>query len=134
MSQASILYPMLALVGWTMTVLLVVGGRRLASGLHPREFKLGESAAVPPQVIVANRNFMNLLEVPVLFYVVCLMFYVSGQAGPGAVALAWTFVGLRVAHSAVHLSYNNVMHRFGLFALSNLALVGLWGWLLVRLA
>jgi hypothetical protein len=134
MSQTSILYPLLALVGWTMTVLLMVGGRRLASRLHPREFALGESAAVPPRVTVANRNFMNLLEVPVLFYVVCLAIYVSGQVSATAVALAWAFVVLRMAHSGVHLSYNNVMHRFGLFALANLALLGLWVYLLLRLA
>lgn len=134
MNQTLMLYPMLVLVGWTMTVLGLVGGRRLTSKLHPREFALGESAAVPAPVTLPNRNFMNLLEVPVLFYVVSLTFYVTQQATAVAVGLAWAFVALRIAHSGVHLTYNNVMHRLGFFATGNLVLIALWVYLLVRLA
>ena len=134
MNQTLILFPMLTLVGWTMIVLGMVGGRRLTSRLHPKEFRLGESAAVPPQVALPNRNFMNLLEVPVLFYVVSLTFYVTQQATTAALALAWIFVGLRIAHSSVHLSYNNVLHRLGFFATGNFVLIALWIYLLVRLA
>lgn len=128
------LYPMLALVGWTLTVLGMVGGRRLTSRLHPREFALGESANVPPPVSLPNRNFMNLLEVPALFYVVSLTYYVTQQGTPVAVGLASAFVTLRVAHSGVHLTYNNVMHRLGFFATGNFVLISLWIYLLVRLA
>jgi hypothetical protein len=35
-------------------------------------------------------------------------------------------VGLRIAHSMVHLSYNNVVHRLSLFAASNLVLMVIW--------
>lgn len=128
------LYPMLALVGWTMAMLTLVGQRRLASRLHPREFAVGESAQVPPSVSLPNRNFMNLLEMPVLFYVVSLTFFVTQQATAAAVALAWLFVALRIAHSLVHITYNNVMHRLGVFALANFVLLGLFAYLLVRLA
>jgi hypothetical protein len=134
MSQTHILFPMLALVGWTMTVLGLVAGRRLTSRLHPREFKLGESAAVPPQVALPNRNLMNLLEIPVLFYVVALTFYVTQQVTPLAVGLAWAFVAFRIVHSGVHLTYNNVLHRLGFFASANFVLIALWIHLLVRLS
>lgn len=128
------LYPMLALVGWTLTVLGIMAGRRLTSRLHPREFALGESASVPPAIRLTNRNFMNLLEVPVLFYVVSLTYYVTQQSTPIAVGLAWAFVTLRVAHSGVHMTYNNVMHRLAFFATGNFVLIALWIYLLVRLA
>lgn len=127
------LFPMLALVGWTMGVLALMGARRLSSRLHPREFALGESAVVPPPVSLPNRNFMNLLEVPVLFYVVCLTFYVTGQTTAWTIGLAWAFVALRVVHTLVHLTYNNVMHRLTAFAPANFALLALWVILLVRL-
>lgn len=133
MNQALMLYPMLALVGWTMLMLMLVGQRRFTSRLHPREFAVGESMKVPPQVSLPNRNFMNLLEVPVLFYVVSLTFFVTQQATGAAVALAWTFVALRVVHSLVHITYNNVLQRLGVFALANLTLLGLFVYLLVRL-
>jgi hypothetical protein len=41
------------------------------------DFKFGESARVPGNVSVPNRNLMNLLELPVLFYVACLTLYVT---------------------------------------------------------
>ena len=69
---------------------------------------------------------MNLLELPVLFYVVCLVFYVGAQPTPAAVWLAWAYVGLRALHSAVHLTYNHVLHRLYVFAASNAVLVALW--------
>lgn len=134
MNQTLILFPMLALVGWTMLVLLLIAQRRFASRLHPREFAVGESAKVPPGVSLPNRNFMNLLEVPVLFYVVALTFYVTQQVTALAVGLAWAFVALRIGHSLVHLGYNDVMHRLGVFALANFALIGLFVHLLLRLA
>jgi hypothetical protein len=50
---------------------------------------------------------MNLLQFPVLFYVVCLMDYVTGRV---SAALAWIYVALRTAHSGIYLTYNNVFH------------------------
>jgi hypothetical protein len=66
---------------------------------------------------------MNLLEIPVLFYVVSIVAFAAHLADPPAVVLAWTYVGLRVLHSLVHLTYNNVIHRLVVFAASNGVLV-----------
>ena len=133
MNQILLLYPVLALVGWTLLVLSLIGFRRLTSRLHPKEFALGESAAVPASVSLPNRNFMNLMEVPVLFYVVCIVFYVTQHVTGAAVTLAWVFVALRMGHTLVHLVYNNVMHRLAFFALGNFVLLALWVMLLMRL-
>ena len=43
-----------------------------------------------------------------------------------AVAIAWTYVALRIVHSLIHLTYNHVMHRLAAFTASNVALVVLW--------
>ena len=68
MNQSLILFPMLALMGWTFCVLLLMGRRRIgavqAQRVHPREFALGETAAVPADVTIVNRHYMNLLETP----------------------------------------------------------------------
>jgi len=138
MDPTLMLYPMLALIGWTFVILLLMGKRRIAAvqagRVHAREFALGESAAVPVDCTIANRHYMNLLEIPLLFYAVCLTYYVTRQADAAALALAWAYVVLRLAHSAVHLGSNRLVHRLLTFASSNFALMGLWGWLLVRLA
>ena len=75
------------------------------------DFRYGESARVPPEVAIPNRNMMNLLELPVLFYVACLIYYVTDRVNGAALALAWTYVGLRIAHSAIHVTYNRVRDR-----------------------
>ncbi|RQO63919.1 hypothetical protein DBV14_01585 [Variovorax sp. KBW07] len=130
MNNPSILYPVFALAAWTGLVLLLIPFVRIRAvrrhEVRGSDFRLGESAAVPDAVRIPNRNFMNLLEVPVLFYVVCLLIYVTVLSSPGAIWLAWTYVGLRVVHSVVHLTYNHVIHRLVLFAVSNGVLTVLW--------
>jgi len=126
MPASAILFPVLALALWTMLVLIVIpivriratARRQLSAG----DFRYGESARVPPEVSVPNRNYMNLLEVPVLFYVACIVAFVGGVVTPSAVWLAWAFVVLRVVHSAIHLTYNNVIHRLSVFAAGNFVL------------
>jgi hypothetical protein len=75
---------------------------------------------------------MNLLELPMLFYVAGLMYYVAGRVDQTVLAVAWTYVALRGAHSAIHLTYNNVFHRLALFALSNVVLGVFWVLFFVR--
>ena len=130
MSQESILYPMAALVVLTFAVLLVVPVRRFkaafARQVTARDFKYGESGNVPPEVSIPNRNYMNLLESPVLFYVACITLYVMKSVDAAALYLAWVYVALRCGHSLVHLTYNKVMHRLALFALSYVVLGAIW--------
>jgi hypothetical protein len=130
MQQSLIFAPMGALAFLTLAVLSIVPFRRFAAGRAGRitaeDFKFGESARVPGDVSIPNRAMMNLLELPLLFYVACLMFYVAGKVDGVVLAVAWTYVALRVVHSAIHLTYNKVMHRLIPFAVSNLVLVVFW--------
>jgi len=130
MEPARILYPMFALVALTFVALLlipVVRFRAAARGqVTAADFRFGESASVPGEVSLPNRNLMNLLELPVLFYVGCLALYVTNTVDTVALVLAWAYVALRVAHSLIHLTYNNVFHRLSAFAASNVLLVALW--------
>lgn len=111
-------------------VLLLIPFYRIRAGrrreIRTEDFKYGESATVPGYVSIPNRNYMNLLELPILFYVVCLLFFVTSSTTSLAVQIAWAYVAFRVIHSLVHLGYNNVMHRLAAFALSNFALFSLW--------
>jgi len=128
--KSEILYPMVALAGLTFVVLLLIPIARFRAAWRGQvtaaDFRYGESPNVPGQVSLPNRNLMNLLELPVLFYVVCLAFYVTGKLDAAALYLAWAYVGLRAAHSVIHLTYNNVFHRLSAFAASNVVLVALW--------
>lgn len=130
MNATAILYPMAGLAGLTFLVMLLIPRARWSAAFRgevkAKDFRYGESVNVPGAVSIPNRNFMNLLELPMLFYVVCLGFYVTGKVDALAVYLAWTFVGLRALHSLVHLTYNNVFHRLGAYAAAAVVLFILW--------
>ena len=98
--------------------------RDAGRAIEPRPFVGGPQQRL--EVSAMRRIGMNLLELPVLFYVVCAALYVTGQVDGLAVNLAWAYVALRVVHSVVHISYNNVIHRLSLFAISNFVLMALW--------
>ena len=78
-------------------------------------------------------NFRNLFELPVLLYPALTLAFLTGQVTPLTLGLAWAFVGLRFVHSAIHCSYNRVMHRFTVYLLGALVLWALWAVLAVAL-
>ena len=134
----AILFPVLALVALTFAVgvrlyFVRVGAAR-AGRVKVKDFRLGESPEVPADVALPNRNLMNLLEMPVLFYVVSLACYVTHAVDGTTLGLAWGFVALRLVHSAIHLTFNHVGARFAAFAASNLVLLAMWIRLMVRVA
>jgi hypothetical protein len=121
---------------WTFTVLLLIPFQRFRAAFAGRvsaeDFKFGESGNVPGDVSIPNRAMMNLLELPVLFYIVCLTFYVSNGVDATVIELAWVYVGLRLAQTLIHLTYNNVFHRLTVFGVGNFVLVSLWGLFFLR--
>jgi len=130
MAGTLIFWPMGALALLTFAVLGQIPRRRFAAvfrkDVTPDDFRFGESDRVSGHVAIPNRAMMNLLEVPMLFYVICLMAYASGGVTVAMVVLAWSYVALRVIHTLVHMTYNRVMHRLIPFALSNAVLIAMW--------
>lgn len=101
--------------------------------IHPQRVATSVQMAATVADTRAADNFRNLFELPVLFYAAVLVAHGSGQTGGLVVGLAWTFVVLRCVHSAIHCTYNRVMHRFAVFMAGALALILLWIVLAVRL-
>jgi hypothetical protein len=135
MQDTTILQPMLAMAALTFIVSALIPLRRFSKkhGLSQDDFAVGESARVPTEVSLPNRNFANLFEAPVLFYPVVLAFYVTGTAEVIAIGLAWAYVALRALHSIVHVTSNVVRFRALYFTLSMFVLMGLWGLLAWRI-
>ena len=132
MRAEAIFAPMLALVLLTFAVMGFMGYKRFSAGFAGRvkagDFRYGETANVPPDVTVTNRNFMNLLEAPVLFYALCLALYATRHVTGFTLGMAWVYVALRFAHTGFHLFYNRILYRFTPYALSNMLLAFLWLW------
>jgi hypothetical protein len=79
----------------------------------------------------ADRNLINLFEFPILFYAVCIAIYMTGRVDPLFFSLAYSFVGLRVAHSLYHIFVNGFIGplpiRALLFVPSWAIIVWMWG-------
>jgi hypothetical protein len=67
--------------------------------------------AWPASVQQINNNIRNQFELPVLFYVVCIVLWELHAVHWLALAAAVAFVLSRIAHAAIHLSSNVVPHR-----------------------
>jgi len=130
MPDISIFAPMAALIALTFVVLTLIPIKRFRAGfageITGEDFRFGESARVPGHVSIPNRNYMNLLELPMLFYVLCLSLYVTHTVTGLEYGLAWAYVALRAAHSAVHLTLNHIFIRLTIFATSNVVLAVAW--------
>lgn len=71
-------------------------------------------------------SFSNQLELPVLFYVLTILAYMTHHAGFLFVALAWVFVIFRLLHAYVHVTSNTVQIRGPLFGVSAFVLAAMW--------
>src|SRR3954453_16397465 len=130
MRQEAVFVPMSVLAIWTGCMMFMVGFSRIravrARRVRPGAFRLGECPDVPSDVTVWNRNLMNLLEMPLLFYVVSIAFYVTHHVTPSVVTLAWIYLALPLAHSLVPVPSNHILLRLSSFAASNFVLLTLW--------
>ncbi len=121
MNPDMIFTPMGALAALTFLVLLFVPALRMTRRASTQDSATGD---IPGGL--SNPNFADLLEMPVLFYVICLMLYVTHRVDQNFLILAWIYVALRALHSIVHLTYDNFRHRMALFALSNFVILVMW--------
>lgn len=120
MEQTSVLIPMLTLMAFTMVVTVSIGVARNVAVMTGRvRIKVFATYSEPGEtagLLAMRRNLANLYELPTIFYALCLTAFAAGVADGATVALAWAFVGSRLIHTAIHITYNNVLHRFLVFA------------------
>ena len=127
MPQTAIFGPVFATVLLTFLVWVYMYVRRIrfitGSRLGPTDLAVPGALAQlsPPEVSNPSDNLKNLFEIPVLFYALALLLFVTEQVDATYVAAGWVFAGFRFAHSAVHCTANIVMLRFYLYLLSTLA-------------
>ena len=108
-------------------------GQMRRERIHPQKVATSAQATALLTDSRAADNFRNLFELPVLFYLALVVADRLEMVDGISVSLAWAFVLLRVVHSAIHVTYNRVMHRFAAYVAGSLVLWLLWGYLAVGL-
>jgi hypothetical protein len=131
--ESEILGPVVALVAWTLVMMIwMVATRFAALKRHGISLKgrVGTKTGtldgvIEDQVMWKAHNYNHLMEQPTLFYAVALTLAITGHGDGINAWIAWAYVAFRVVHSLVQATSNVVLYRFIAWVLSSLALIAL---------
>lgn len=131
------LYPLFAMVLVTFAVAVYLFRLRVkavkSGEVRLSQFRLN-NGDIPESMAKAARNYTNLFEVPMLFYTAGAIAIALGIQVPAMIITAWIFVLARIAHSWIHLTSNNVIHRMRAYMLGNICVLVIWGILVASYA
>jgi len=124
---SSLLTPMLALVCWSLAMLVWMYATRIPAirkaGIDPARVQEPSALdALPLSVRQVGYNYNHLMEQPTIFYALVVYSYLAGQQNALNLILAWLYVALRMVHSLVQATVNVVLVRFGVFMAGSLVL------------
>ena len=124
----SVLLPVLALIVWSLIVWAWMYALRIPAmqkaGIRPDDARHpGSLDALPASARQVADNYNHLMEQPTIFYALAFFVVLAGHDGGLAVTLAWAYVALRVVHSLIQCTVNNVMARFTVFSISTVVLI-----------
>jgi hypothetical protein len=128
MEHNLILQPLFALIMLTAAVWVFMYVRRLAfilnNQIDPQRIATPEklNAVIPAEINNSSNNLKNLFELPIIFYVLCLVLLATQRVDMIFLYSAWAYVGLRAIHSLIHCTFNVVNLRFAAYFLSSLVL------------
>jgi hypothetical protein len=134
MEYSPILAPVVALVAWTLVMLvwLAIARRRAfaAMGISWGTIPRGSRGAnldgkAPDEAQWPAHNYNHLMEQPTIFYAIALTLAMMGMGHGINLWLAWGYVALRIVHSIVQSTINIVPVRFTIFVLATICLLGL---------
>ena len=92
-----------------------------------------DNLAEPEESRVVNRAIANQVELPVLFYAVSILLFITEADNIAAVVLAWFFVLARYVQAAMQLTGNLPLRRLS-FMLGFVSLFLMWLWLAIWMA
>ena len=134
MSYSPILAPVVALVAWTLVMLVWMAIARRSAfaklginwGTIPRGSRgVNLEGRAPDEAQWPSHNYNHLMEQPTIFYAVSLSLAMMNFGGGINYWLAWGYVGLRILHSLIQCTVNVVRFRLAVFALASFCLIGL---------
>ena len=127
---SAIVAPMCAYTLLLFAIWALLGYVRVSGGLRgtisAEYIRVGEGTRPAEKIVDIHHHFSNQFEVPVLFYLGCIAALATETVDRAALTLAWSFVGLRVIHTAIVLVKNDPRIRVGPYVLSTLVVGGLW--------
>ena len=134
MDYSPILEPVVALVAWSLVMMLWMVATRLPamkragitlSNAPPGARGSQLDGVIDDRVQWKSHNYNHLMEQPTLFYAIAITLALVDMGGGINYWLAWGYVGFRVLHSLVQATINRLSIRTPLFVLASLCLIAL---------
>ena len=106
--------------------LLFIGSYLVATKkVHIKQFR-NMDGKFPKYALSARDHFRNMFEIPILFYLLCILLIIKNEYDPIDIYLAWGFVLFRLIHSLIRIPNKNVLYRYSAFIVSLFFLIGGW--------
>ncbi len=125
----TIVHPLIGMVALTLLVtirlLYFAINSTLTGKVHIKQFRIYDGE-FPANFQSARQHYKNMFEMPILFYILCILLIINNNYTQFDVIVAWGFVLFRVLHSLARIPNRDVNLRFGLFAGSFIMLVIGW--------
>ncbi len=143
MHFSPILVPVVALVAWTLIMMLWMFVTRMGEfrrlgvnfdNIPPGSRGLDLEGRADPRAQWKSHNYNHLMEQPTIFYAIALTLAMMDFGGGLNYWLAWGYVGLRILHSLIQSTVNVVKFRLTLFTLASLCLMALTAHAAARIA
>jgi len=136
MDNTLILYPLLPVVFLNLFVIFHMR-YMIEKAIKKREvrysrFRVYEGSA-PEYMLAARHHYKNFFEIPILFYLLCIVLYVIDDVRDLDLWIAWLFVVFKLIHSYIRLTSNYVPNRAYAFYICVLLLLGGWIYLAIRI-
>jgi hypothetical protein len=131
----AVLYPVLAQIILTLILMFVMGLYRqsaLKSGAVTPDDVALDNSRWPERARQFANCYTNQFELPVIFYVLCLVAQITSSVDLIFLILAWIFVVSRVLHAVEHTTSNIVRRRGAIFSIGFFCVVLMTALLLFR--
>ena len=134
MEYSPILVPVVALVAWTLLVMLWMLVARMGefrrlgvnfSNIPDGSRGVDMEGKAEARAQWKSHNYNHLMEQPTIFYAIAITLALMNFGGGINYWLAWGYAGLRMVHSLIQCTVNVVRYRLAVFALASLCLIAL---------
>ena len=136
MDNTLILYPILPVVFLNFFVVFhmryVIEKAIKKREVRHRWFRVYKGSA-PEDMLAARHHYKNFFEMPILFYLLCILLYIIDDVRDLDLWITWLFVVFKYIHSYIRITSNYVPNRAYAFYVCVLLLSSGWIYLAIRI-
>ena len=134
MDKILIIYPVLPVVLMNFIVMFHMR-YMIVKAIKNRDTKykyfIAYEGSAPEYLLTARHHYKNFFEIPILFYLLCLVLYIIDDVSAIDLWIAWLFVIFKGIHSYIRITSNYVPYRAYSFNVCAFLLLG--GWIILAI-